>query len=655
MTDTPPGDSNNNPTNPSQPPRRKPGRPPARRNATRSPRPAGDQTASPKVESEPLPITPSAPVLAPADSAPRPVQNNQNGQKPRGNQGGQNPRGNNYNNNNRRGYNNHGPRQAPRADGEAQPGGTPPADGQSAAPVQGAQGAQGAPNPQQGEQGGQGPRHNNQNPNAQGAQSAQPRRGYNNNNNRGPRREINPLDRGPRRNQTSQGSQGTPAASNGENPPAGENRPQQPAPNGNRQAQNNPRNNGQNNRGQQPQQGQNRGRPPKRYSNANRGKPDGQNSDAPSADRGLQSPARDPQNNAQQQRGRPRRVQNNPQGGQGPQSPQGQGTQRKQMRSANGDAASGTPGVPNAPRERQNPRNPRNANPFVYVKPPPIKTSSGIKALSQDGNYALSWWAARWIAAMENLVDGRRLSRGRSYAKDGQVLSIEEKPGGVQASVQGSRPKPYRVAIEIIPLSDREWEQVFDVLASQALFAAQLLAGEMPRNIEEAFQAAGTSLFPARLGDLHTDCSCPDWANPCKHVAATHYILAERFDEDPFLLFRLRGRTSEQILTALRERRAGSSSEEPLFEEAPVEEVLPAVPLEANLGAFYNLGRSLDDFALSFKEPLIEMPVLKRLGDPNFLGQESLLATLEPVYRAVRTAATEAALGEAKEEDTPEA
>jgi uncharacterized Zn finger protein len=301
------------------------------------------------------------------------------------------------------------------------------------------------------------------------------------------------------------------------------------------------------------------------------------------------------------------------------------------------------------------PRSPRRdgENPFEYIKPPPIKTTLGIKARSQEGQYTLSWWAARWIMAMENLVDGRRLSRGRSYARDGQVLSIEEKPGGVTALVQGSRLKPYKVSIEVIALADFEWEKVFDVLASQALFAAQLLAGEMPRNIEEAFQAAGTSLFPARLGDLNTDCTCPDWANPCKHVAATHYILAERFDEDPFLLFRLRGRTSEQILAALRERRAGAG-EEPLIEEPPLEEISPVVSLETLPERFYRLAQPLDEFALSFKEPAIEMSLLKRLGDPNFLGQESLLATLEPVYRAVRKAALEAALGESggEEEET---
>jgi uncharacterized Zn finger protein len=251
---------------------------------------------------------------------------------------------------------------------------------------------------------------------------------------------------------------------------------------------------------------------------------------------------------------------------------------------------------------------------------------------------------------MENLVDGRRLGRGKSYAKDGQVLQVEEKPGGVTALVQGSRPKPYRVALEVLPLTDFEWDKVFDVLASQALFAAQLLAGEMPRNIEEAFEAAGTSLFPARLGDLHTDCTCPDWANPCKHVAATHYILAERFDEDPFLLFRLRGRSSEQILSELRRRRSGAS-DEPIPEDIPVEQSHPIAPLPTGLEQFYSLNKSLDDFSLSFKEPAVEMAVLKRLGDPNFLGQESLLATLEPVYRAIRAAALEAALGEAGGEE----
>ena len=80
-------------------------------------------------------------------------------------------------------------------------------------------------------------------------------------------------------------------------------------------------------------------------------------------------------------------------------------------------------------------------------------------------------------------------------------------------------------------------QQVIDALSIQALFAAQLLAGEMPQEIDAVFAAAGSSLFPATEGELETECSCPDWANPCKHVAATHYILAEQLDEDPFCSF----------------------------------------------------------------------------------------------------------------------
>ncbi len=189
-----------------------------------------------------------------------------------------------------------------------------------------------------------------------------------------------------------------------------------------------------------------------------------------------------------------------------------------------------------------------------YPPSRPIRTDQGLKARSQRGKFGQSWWAGRWIAALERLVDAGRLSRGRSYARAGQVLSIEERGGRVTARVQGSRPKPYTVSIELTRLTDAQWDAVVERMAERAAFVAHLLAGEMPKDIEEAFVAAGVSLFPDRSGDLITSCTCPDYANPCKHVAASHYILAERFDEDPFMLFRLRGRSEEQILAALRTR-----------------------------------------------------------------------------------------------------
>jgi uncharacterized Zn finger protein len=283
---------------------------------------------------------------------------------------------------------------------------------------------------------------------------------------------------------------------------------------------------------------------------------------------------------------------------------------------------------------------------YDYYKPSkPKAVKDGIKARSQRGAFASSWWAQRWIAALERLVDSGRLSRGRSYARKGQVLSIEETKEGIAARVQGSRPSPYKIKIQITPLSDAQWERVFDALAEQAIFTAQLLAGEMPQEIESAFEAAKVSLFPDRRSDLKTDCSCPDYSNPCKHIAATHYILGERFDEDPFLIFRLRGRTQEQVMAALRQRRAGEEE----TSERDTEEPESVIPVEEQVAHFWEFSASLEGFAVSIRPPAIEMPLLKRLGEANFVPAPGLEALLGPVYRAIQKMAVETAYQEGDE------
>lgn len=271
----------------------------------------------------------------------------------------------------------------------------------------------------------------------------------------------------------------------------------------------------------------------------------------------------------------------------------------------------------------------------------PIPTNRGIKARSQRGAFSKNWWARRWIEAMEELAESPRLQRGRTYARSGQVLSIVETPKGIQSSVQGSRPQPYLVNIEVTPLTDAQWDLVIDALSEQALFTAQLLAGEMPEDIEEAFHKAGVSLFPEQAGDLFTKCSCPDWANPCKHVAATHYILGDRFDDDPFLLFRMRGHSQEQILAALRERRAGENlPEDELLAEASVE-VIP--PLEDDIARFWEPLESLDTFPLTIKPAASPMPLLQRLGEPAFLTKDSLQSLLKTTYEIFMISALRAA------------
>src|SRR5512134_2681079 len=197
---------------------------------------------------------------------------------------------------------------------------------------------------------------------------------------------------------------------------------------------------------------------------------------------------------------------------------------------------------------------------FPYVKPARPRAAKGrIKAQSTQGSFGKSWWAKRWIAVLEGFHLGARLTRGRSYARSGQVLDIAVGTGSIAAKVQGSRPRPYSVEIKVKTLSKRDGERLGKALASQALFAAKLLAGEMPQDIEQAFTGAGLSLFPERLDDLKTECSCPDWSNPCKHIAAVYYLMGEEFDRDPFLIFKLRGVDRER-LTALLGGQAGSAS-----------------------------------------------------------------------------------------------
>lgn len=285
-----------------------------------------------------------------------------------------------------------------------------------------------------------------------------------------------------------------------------------------------------------------------------------------------------------------------------------------------------------------------------YPKPKPRRPANGIKAQTQRGQFGKTWWASKWIDALEHIVDPGRLSRGRSYARSGQVLNLDIKPGRVDSRVQGSRPSPYKVQIEIKPLSDKDWERVADAMAAQAIFAAKLLSGEMPQNIEEAFAAAKVHLFPASKDDLQTECSCPDWSNPCKHIAAVYYLLGEQFDADPFLLFRLRGKNKDEIMAMLRARRtAAEPAPESIADKShpPRVPAEPVLPLEKCLDRFWDAAENLDDFAVKIESPTVDAIPVKRLGTPGFWRDSKVdfIALFAHVYKDITTGAIRAALG----------
>lgn len=174
-------------------------------------------------------------------------------------------------------------------------------------------------------------------------------------------------------------------------------------------------------------------------------------------------------------------------------------------------------------------------------------------------HFGLTWWGKRWIGALEALgaVYANRLPRGRTYARQGRVTKLAVRPGRVTAAVQGSRARPYRVTLTLPVFDDATWQAIVEALAGEVRHTAALLDGRMPDDVDDVLQACGVSLFP-RARELSTSCSCPDAANPCKHVAAVHYTLAQTFDDDPFLLPRLRGRDRDRLLAGLRAQRAGT-------------------------------------------------------------------------------------------------
>jgi uncharacterized Zn finger protein len=258
---------------------------------------------------------------------------------------------------------------------------------------------------------------------------------------------------------------------------------------------------------------------------------------------------------------------------------------------------------------------------------PPRPVEGGLRARSERGTIGEQWWSRRFIDVLESYADKGRLSRGRSYARKGQVIDLTVEAYEVTARVQGSAPDPYEVAIGIDAIDEPTWAAIEEALASQAVFRARLLAGEMPPEIEEVFGMFGIPLFPGASGDMHIMCGCPDWGEPCKHSAAVLYLLAEAFDDDPFLILAWNGRTKEQLLAGLRrlDSAAAAASADPLeIEETPLTE-------------------RLEDFwapaALRDRPPAPPMPpgLLLRLLDPPKVKvrRRDLTEVLRPAYEAL--------------------
>ena len=254
------------------------------------------------------------------------------------------------------------------------------------------------------------------------------------------------------------------------------------------------------------------------------------------------------------------------------------------------------------------------------------EAKGGIRAQTKSGTFGKSWWARRWISTLESLGMDSRLARGRSYARSGQVLSVQIGPGTVNARVQGSRATPYKISMEVKTLTEADWRKAAEALTGQAIFAAKLMAGEMPDDIETAFAGVGLSLLPANLKEISTNCSCPDWSNPCKHTAAVFYLLGEEFDRDPFLIFRLRGMAREPFIAMLGELEGPK-------EQPGAEIEIPREPLSTDISRFWTGEPVAESLLGEVSAPPVAASLVRRLGTlPFWRGEDSLLDALIPCY-----------------------
>ena len=177
-----------------------------------------------------------------------------------------------------------------------------------------------------------------------------------------------------------------------------------------------------------------------------------------------------------------------------------------------------------------------------------IQAEGGIATSRARGAMAETWWSKRFIAVLESFGLGGRMTRGRSYARGGQVLSLNVTEGLLVAQVQGSRRTPYAVTVRLQTPTATQWVKITDTLRSRLGYAARLLDGEVPTDLEEVFTAAGSKLFPSQWRDLRATCSCPDWGDPCKHQAAVLYVFADQLDRDPWKLIEWLGKSKVEIL-----------------------------------------------------------------------------------------------------------
>ncbi len=272
--------------------------------------------------------------------------------------------------------------------------------------------------------------------------------------------------------------------------------------------------------------------------------------------------------------------------------------------------------------------------------------------------FSRTWWGQRFIEALEQFTDPGRLGRGRSYASNGRILDYKIANGTVTAKVRGSinpyfgvyKEPIYKTSITIKAISAADWTKVIRQIASRADLVTKLLMNEMPDTIEDAFSPLGLHLLPHSERDFVTDCSCPDWSNPCKHIAGVYYLLASALDRDPFVMFELRGLSRDDLHAELARSPLGQilvsalqSTEVPMepvesdsYYTRPTKEAAAKV---ASHKEFWTGPQRLPAPPAPASQASVPALLIKKQGDyPPFWHKDtSFISVMEELYERVRT------------------
>jgi len=262
---------------------------------------------------------------------------------------------------------------------------------------------------------------------------------------------------------------------------------------------------------------------------------------------------------------------------------------------------------------------------WMDTKPKQVK--HGIKAIHQKGQFCEEWWGKRWMEIIESYHLGERLARGKRYARAGQVTEINFLPGKIKAFVQGSMRNPYQVEISVKLWSKKEWDHFFTFIKSDPLLLSQMISGKLTPDLEKKLYSQGIDLFPAKYTDFTTDCSCPDWSNPCKHVAAVFFLITEYLDKNPLILFEIRGKDQSEIIENL----LPSNSEEDMI---ATKSVVNSKECPLSVERFWESNQESQDPVYYTKQMEFDAFLIHQMGSfPLWQANDDFFGWWESLYR----------------------